>query len=494
MQDHSATERFAVNTLGMRQLHAERHPEQLIKELIQNAFDEEASACGVTIQEKNGATTVTVEDDGPGFSDIANAYTLMGETQKRQDPEKRGRFNLGDKEVISVAKWAAIETTGWTIEFPPEGGRRAKANERPRGTSVTVNMPWDSNQAQRLTDRLKLIRPPHAITYTVNGQTIARRPAIRTAKVNLPTIIQSEPGQPMRPTRRNTTIEITVPGLEEGWLYEMGIPIQATDLPYDVDVMQKVPMPPNRDTVSESYLKDIYSEVLNAMYNDMAGDDFSQTWVRSGVESTKITENAVKTTIKERYGDKVVTWSSNTDSNMKALDNGYQVLHPRNMSKPELKNMQQLGDLKSANEVFKNAVPDLLDPKWAVDISKDDEKKSFAAWVKGLGVYCRKTIKVVFIHNTNTNMAACCTMDTERPTMHFNTAHLVDEFFTGRGEEQLALVIHELGHSEMEGAMSHGPQWGQACSKIGAMIAIGMAQAGTGQTEENAQSREFPNT
>lgn len=119
-------ERFAVSAEGLRQLHAGRPPWTLVKELIQNAWDEapDATRCDVTIKPRRaGTTVVTVEDDGPGFAEISDAWTLMAETPKRADPTKRGRFNLGEKEIIAVARSARIETAGTTVSFPPSGGR-----------------------------------------------------------------------------------------------------------------------------------------------------------------------------------------------------------------------------------------------------------------------------------------------------------------------------------------------------------------------------------
>ena len=115
-------ERFTVDTLGMRQLHQQRQPEQLVKELVQNVFDEEAGSCAVTIQREEAGVRVIVEDDGPGFRNVSDAYTLMGDTAKRMDPERRGRFNLGEKEVLCVAAWATVETVGSMVEFPEGGG------------------------------------------------------------------------------------------------------------------------------------------------------------------------------------------------------------------------------------------------------------------------------------------------------------------------------------------------------------------------------------
>ena len=55
---------------------------------------------------------VTVKDDSPeGFRNITHAYTLFADTYKRRDPTKRGRFNLGEKQVIAICKRAIVMTT-----------------------------------------------------------------------------------------------------------------------------------------------------------------------------------------------------------------------------------------------------------------------------------------------------------------------------------------------------------------------------------------------
>ena len=131
--NRKAPSRFEVDTRGMSQLHADRPPEHIIKELLQNAFDEEVTNCDVRVENAPGGVMVQVQDNGPGFENIQDSYTLMGETRKRADPEKRGRFNLGEKEVISLARWARIRTVGWTVDFPEKGGREVRRNQKKRG-------------------------------------------------------------------------------------------------------------------------------------------------------------------------------------------------------------------------------------------------------------------------------------------------------------------------------------------------------------------------
>ena len=114
---------------------------------MQNVWDEapKATICRVEIRPAGTGEdllSIRVEDDGPGFADIADAWTLMKHAPKRENPQQRGRFNLGEKELVSVAAEALIETAGYTVRFPRMGGRVATPNDRRRGTVITALMPW----------------------------------------------------------------------------------------------------------------------------------------------------------------------------------------------------------------------------------------------------------------------------------------------------------------------------------------------------------------
>ncbi len=190
----------------MRELNGNRQPWVLVKELIQNSWDEApfATECRVTLetQADSNATIVTVWDDGPGFSDIADAYTLMGHTKKRLSPTKRGRFNVGEKDVISIAIEAEVETVGHTVTFQPEGSRREATNSRAKGTVVSVLMPWNAEQSGELIAMLQRFRPPRNCLLFVNDAAVPHQPAKAAPSVTLPTVVQDDPGKPMRGTQR----------------------------------------------------------------------------------------------------------------------------------------------------------------------------------------------------------------------------------------------------------------------------------------------------
>lgn len=128
----------------MRALHTARPPWPLSQELVQNAWDKIPPATFYRAQRIPGpdgsvTVTVTVSDDSPGFANLKDARTLMGDTAKRSAPGKRGRFNLGEKEIISAARSASMDTVGGAVQFPTLDGRADSPAHRANGTSVTCH-------------------------------------------------------------------------------------------------------------------------------------------------------------------------------------------------------------------------------------------------------------------------------------------------------------------------------------------------------------------
>ena len=370
-----------------------------------------------------------------------------------------------------MALEAEIRTVGWTVTFPPSGGREVKPNRRRRGTVVTALLPWDAGQAEQLAEMLRRFRPTDC-RLLVNGQEVPKREPVSTRQARLPTVLQSEPGGALRPTRRVASIDVLEPEADTAWLYELGIPIQAIDSTYDVDVAQKVPLPPNRDTVGRAYLQDIYAEMLNASYTELRGDDFAAQWVRTALEDDRVTPEAVKTTVTARYGDRVAMWSSHADSNMRAAEAGYEVLHPRSMSPAERDNLRERGQVKGTLEIFPKGGKE--DPRPVEDSELTDSHREFADWTVKLAASAGMDATVEFVHDERARYIACCTASTPTPLVTYNLARLDPEFFETHGPDQLSLVIHELGHAHARRAMEHGPKWGRACTTVGAMIALGL--------------------
>ena len=103
---------FDVDRKGLAKLLERRGKEFLVFELIQNAWDQNVEEVTVTLREHDafpGNYDLRVEDDDPeGFTDLAHAYTLFAESEKKGDVHKRGRFNVGEKLVLAMCESATI--------------------------------------------------------------------------------------------------------------------------------------------------------------------------------------------------------------------------------------------------------------------------------------------------------------------------------------------------------------------------------------------------
>src|SRR5215510_3469457 len=131
---------FDVDRSGLGK-QAEQHSRgRLIGELVQNGLDEAGVtqiAVSLALVPGRPLADLTVEDDSPeGFRDLSHAYTLYAESYKRENPEQRGQFNLGEKMVLAVCESASISTTKGTIVFDPAEGRIERPRQkRGRGSS-----------------------------------------------------------------------------------------------------------------------------------------------------------------------------------------------------------------------------------------------------------------------------------------------------------------------------------------------------------------------
>ena len=468
--------RFDVSEEGLRDLNSGRDPWDLIKEFIQNAWDEApfASECRVQVSEGEtpDETLVSVEDNGPGFSNIRDAYTMLGDTQKRREPTKRGRFNRGEKDAISVAIEATIETVGNTVVFPREGGRTETENSRERGTVIKATMPWNKTQREQLVYKLWALRPPASCHTTINGTPITAKPSEAVRQAQLETVLQEEKG-PMRKTRRNARVEITGIHDTEGGarIYEMGIPVEEIECPWDVDVMMKIPLDERRDRVSTTYMKKIYAEVLNAVYYITEEKEFGKGWVKTAIEHRDVSREAVRATLKGRYGsEKAVFKTLDHDANQKAISSGFAVVDPNGLSAKEVEAFRKHAGVIESDVLFPTPPPASND----YEAEPGTSEYEFALWATEVASQCGVNARIKFFDEPDNRREADCQASTRNPTMRFNKGILGDAFFEepyGR-QDQYNLLIHELGHALTDGpSLGHDEQWGEGVARAGAMIA-----------------------
>lgn len=425
---------FEVDAAGFRELHARRPAWRLAMEVVSNALDEPgARLVEVELRRERRGVVLVVKDDGNGFASLRDAWTLYGHTPKRSDSTVRGRFNLGEKEVVAVAARGSIETTSGTVTFSRAGRSVHPRRRLERGTVVTLHLPWLRAEADEVEKMLARIIPNKEVR--VNGKEVQPRRPLRERAVSLRTPVLD--GDAMVERTRETSLHIHAPPGPGGLLFEMGVPVCESGTPFDIDVRQKVPLGPDRESVSPQYLRDVWAETLNAVHLDLNPDQLMEPWVQTALADRRTTEEAVES-IKERIYRKTLLWSSDTLANERARGDGWTVLHPRHMA-PEVR--ERLA-IPHTTDLFG------LTPKTPDPVEPDATMRAFADTVtrlaQGLGL---GSVAVRFYSLRGAYECASWSGG----TVSFNVANLPGDFFDAMGPAQVSLVLHEFAHSAPRG-------------------------------------------
>ena len=358
---------FEADAEGLRKLVEGRPKVTLLRELIQNALDENSTRVDLTLEpvERRPLAQLIVEDDNPGgFADLSHAYTLFAESGKKADPTKRGRFNLGEKLVLSCFTEARVVSTSGSVEFRSDGTRRRRRTPRTsEGSRLEGLVRMTRAELGEALDDIHLLLPPADAEVWVNGERIPVRTPVLEFEVSLPTVIADEEGV-LRRTRRKTHLEIFRPiEGEVATLFELGIPVVETGDEFHVNVQQKVPLNSDRDNVTPGFLREVRTAVLNASATLLDGDALSRPWVGDALRSSNVTEDVVRTVVRERFGENVVAADpSDPEAMNKAASCGFTVLAGGTLDKDQWENVRRAGAAPPAGRVFPTPKPYSDDP------------------------------------------------------------------------------------------------------------------------------------
>lgn len=357
-------ELFSVDVAGLRETQQGKPKHIVIRELLQNALDEKTTICNVELRYEHGKAKITVSDDSPeGFRDISDAYTLFASTPKRSNVKKRGRFNFGEKQVICLCDYARIISTKGGVEFfVMDGERKDLRRKRETGSEVYIELKMDQDEYRECIEYCSDIIVPESIeikvsyadpnTTSLNEKIIDRQLPKKIFSSVLPTEIKTVDG--MRIKKETTDVHLHTPRNGKAYIHELGIPICEIDCQYSIDVQQKVPLSTDRDKVDGKYLKTIYAEVLNQVFDEIKEDKASSTWVRSAIETGNVTKEAIDSVVEERFGDKVVIGNPFDKRSVdEALSNGYRVVYGNEMSKEEWSTIKEHGAMISSSDKFR---------------------------------------------------------------------------------------------------------------------------------------------
>lgn len=341
---------FEIDKDGLAAILERRGKAFALAELVSNAWDSGTDIVAITMTPLEGrpAVHVDVEDWGEGFDDLAHAYTMFAKSRRAGDAEKRGRFCLGEKLVLACCHKATITSTGGSVVF--EAGQRSRSKAaRQTGTMFSADMKMTRAEYEDAVAFLRRMIPP--VSTTLDGVEIDRPDSLCRFTTRLPTEIADADGN-LRRTMRQCEVEV-YDGSDGGEILEMGVPVVECDMPYRINVLQKIPLNMDRDNVTPAFLKALQAEVLNHMHDRLNSEEACEAWVAEAAADARASTEAVSSVVKQRFGERaVIAVPGDPIANAQAEANGYTVVHGGAMSSGMWANVRKGGTLLPSSRVF----------------------------------------------------------------------------------------------------------------------------------------------
>lgn len=468
---------FEVDRAGLARILERRGKQLIVGELVQNAWDEAGvTRVDVSIAREPGSrdVEVSIEDDSPnGFHDLAHAYTLFAPSKKTADPTRRGRFNLGDKLVLALARRARLVSTtgGWTFD---EDGRHGVRERREKGTKLTLTIPLTKEEQRACDDFARRLIPPDGIATFYNGAEIGGRKPIGTTTAVLKTEVENPETGNLSDSYRSTEVRVyqALGGPGDGWLYEMGIPVVATRDGFDVEVMQKIPLALDRTNVPPSFLSDARAAALNVTHQLLTPDVANSAWVRDALGSLDVSQDAVRSAFRARFTDKAVIYDpSDPEANKRATAAGYVVVHGSQLSESEWTAVRKAGAALPAGQVTPSKPKGIAETDVAQDTPR---RRALALAVREIGhVLIGRKVHSSFVSSPDASVIA--TYAKEAGVMTFNVDKFPGNWLeAGIDASTLSTIVHELGHHYSGDHLSDA--YHDALCELGARLALYVAR------------------
>ena len=442
---------FEVDVENMRKIHGARDKIFIIREMVQNAWDENISRVDIllTPPDENGHSIIKVTDDSPGgWLSLKHAYTMYAESPKANDPTKRGRFNEGEKNVLCLAIEASVTTVTGQVCFDRERGRWTGTQRRKRGSEFYMKFELTPKEYASICKKTRLLIPPKDVVTTFNGAELPHRaPDLRfETRLRTPRDGRNEP--------RKTEVRLyNVAVGEQAWLYEMGIPVvELSDDKWHINVMQKMPVGRDRDNVNPSYIGDVRVAIFNEFYTKLSPQDASLLSTQAAASHPKSKTDAVKANLTARFGEKYAL-EDPTDPGSKEefVSQGGTVIQRTDLSPEMKKRLRRIKDEKNPRKSFVKRTGELTPTNVNIELDKvvdpedyDDDTRNYVAMVERVAPrLINRTVTVKVIDDDEQGIRGC--FEYETGVMHVNLAYQD----VSNPAANYDLMIHELAHNTL---------------------------------------------
>lgn len=470
---------FTVDTEGLRSLADRRPPGWWLHELIQNGLDEDGCT-EVRVQldpfpgGRRDAIHVIVTDNAPaGWEDLAHASTMFARSKKADDPEKRGRFNVGEKLFLSICEKATIRTTTGTMHFLSGGRKRMTLDTISVGTIIEATVLVDRAWISDLVTAALMVIAPRGVKVIVNGSSRERLGMIGGASGVLPTEFDQGDGS-IRSTRRLTEVEVyEVPDGEEPTIFEMGIPVCGHGGAHHLNVLQVVPLGIERMAVTPRYLERLYGIALDAIADELTQEEAEATWVTQGLPDAE--PEAVAAAVTARFGEGAVSLNPRApESNQEAMDAGRTVIPPRALPRRGWEAVRAAREVSPdlavpSSQAFPTGVASHPDGQEAIpEADWSTQMWQVADYARSMALHClgRDDLRVRF-HNLDNGKSAWWRRGGEpiegpigtlgnRPELTVNLHGMAGRMVEALDRDALdGLLVHEMGHELESNHLSH---------------------------------------
>jgi hypothetical protein len=445
------TQVLEIDIQGYRQTLQNKGKPRILVEGLSNAFDTHTDVVLVTFAQKDGWADLVIKDNDPdGFTNLKDAWTLFAASNRREDPEARGRFGQGEKELIAIAVdggLLSITSTKGSVRFT-KAGRVEEAAKTPHGTILEARLKLNKTEAAEFVTLMRAIIVPKGVVFKFNDEIIERTEPVRTTQETLDTVIWDAEGN-MRDTRRLTSVELFEAAGNRPYIYELGIPVVEHDGRFHINVGQKVPLNSARDNVKPAYLRKLREIMLNSTFDLLTSVDQKSTWVKDVVAIA--TDEAFDSVMVGTYGkDAVIADPSNWEATKRAVDQNRTIIHSRSLSGDIRDRIRERETFKPAGQVIQTQVPTSPDGIPPIPVEQWTEgMHAVAGYVQEVGHFILGYKPDVKFMPTN-----CGTGGKRYPaswsdgTVTFYLRHLGKGWPDGVDQETLdALIIHEFTHA-----------------------------------------------
>lgn len=344
---------FDIDKAGLASIIERRGKAFSVFEGAANGYDAGASNVTISLKPIPNSPTASlciIDDSSEGWDNLNDAYTIFGRSRRAGDAEKRGRFGFGEKLILAISTSAVIETMAGTVHFDEGGSRRQTLAKRERGTCFSAVIRCTREELADITEAAMKIIPP--VKTTFNEVEIVRPKLLKTFSAKLPTEIRDVDGLIHR-TVRQANVEVYEAADGQGDILEMGIPICAAEWPWRLNVMQKVPVGIERESVTESFRKALQVAAVNAMAETLNEEQAAQPWTTEAIGDSRIAQQAISAVVRQRFGERaVVAVPGDPLANATAEAKGFQVIHGGALPAEAWANVRKHSLIPSTSQTF----------------------------------------------------------------------------------------------------------------------------------------------